>query len=29
MLFGDAYLSNFGVFVSPERSLIFDINDFG
>ena len=25
---GDAHLSNFGVFASPERSLIFDINDF-
>jgi uncharacterized protein (DUF2252 family) len=27
-LCGDAHLSNFGVFASPERSLIFDINDF-
>jgi uncharacterized protein (DUF2252 family) len=25
---GDAHLSNFGVFASPERKLIFDINDF-
>jgi len=25
---GDAHLSNFGVFGSPERSLVFDINDF-
>jgi uncharacterized protein (DUF2252 family) len=25
---GDAHLSNFGVFDSPERQLIFDINDF-
>jgi len=25
---GDAYLSNFGLFGSPERSLLFDINDF-
>lgn len=27
-LCGDAHLSNFGVFLSPERRLIFDINDF-
>jgi uncharacterized protein (DUF2252 family) len=27
-LCGDAHLSNFGVFASPERRLIFDINDF-
>ncbi len=27
-LCGDAHLSNFGVFASPERQLIFDINDF-
>src|SRR6476620_11772192 len=27
-LCGDAHLSNFGVFGSPERSLVFDINDF-
>jgi uncharacterized protein (DUF2252 family) len=25
---GDAHLSNFGVFGSPERRLIFDVNDF-
>ncbi len=25
---GDAHLSNFGVFASPERQLLFDINDF-
>ncbi|MBV9310006.1 MAG: DUF2252 domain-containing protein, partial [Solirubrobacterales bacterium] len=25
---GDAHLSNFGVFGSPERALVFDINDF-
>ena len=25
---GDAHLSNFGVFGSPERQLMFDINDF-
>src|SRR5262249_52566555 len=24
----DAHLSNFGVFGSPERNLVFDINDF-
>jgi uncharacterized protein (DUF2252 family) len=27
-LCGDAHLSNFGVFGSPERNLIFDMNDF-
>lgn len=27
-LCGDAHLSNFGVFASPERKLMFDINDF-
>ncbi len=27
-LCGDAHLSNFGVFGSPERRLMFDINDF-
>jgi uncharacterized protein (DUF2252 family) len=27
-LCGDAHLSNFGVFGSPERKLLFDINDF-
>jgi uncharacterized protein (DUF2252 family) len=25
---GDAHLSNFGMFASPERRLMFDINDF-
>ncbi len=25
---GDAHLSNFGVFGSPERRLVFDLNDF-
>jgi len=25
---GDAHLSNFGVFGSPERRLVFDVNDF-
>jgi len=25
---GDAHLSNFGVFASPERQLVFDCNDF-
>ncbi len=25
---GDAHLSNFGVFSSPERHLVFDVNDF-
>ncbi|MEE8407509.1 MAG: DUF2252 domain-containing protein [Acidimicrobiia bacterium] len=27
-LCGDAHLSNFGVFASPERDLVFDLNDF-
>ena len=27
-LCGDAHLCNFGLFGSPERSLVFDINDF-
>jgi uncharacterized protein (DUF2252 family) len=27
-LCGDAHLSNFGLFASPERQLMFDINDF-
>ena len=27
-LCGDAHLSNFGVFASPERTLVFDLNDF-
>jgi uncharacterized protein (DUF2252 family) len=25
---GDAHISNFGLFASPERALLFDINDF-
>jgi uncharacterized protein (DUF2252 family) len=25
---GDAHLLNFGVFASPERTLVFDVNDF-
>src|SRR4051794_10860654 len=25
---GDAHLSNFGAFGSPERRLVFDVNDF-
>jgi uncharacterized protein (DUF2252 family) len=28
ILCGDAHLSNFGLFASPERRLVFDINDF-
>ena len=27
-LCGDAHLSNFGAFASPERALVFDLNDF-
>jgi uncharacterized protein (DUF2252 family) len=27
-LCGDAHLSNFGAFASPERTLVFDLNDF-
>ena len=27
-LCGDAHLSNFGVFAAPDRSLVFDLNDF-
>jgi len=27
-LCGDAHLSNFGVFQAPDRSLVFDVNDF-
>ena len=27
-LCGDCHLSNFGVYASPERTLLFDINDF-
>ncbi|MGY1694679.1 DUF2252 domain-containing protein [Geodermatophilus sp. SYSU D00814] len=25
---GDAHLANFGLFASPERTLVFDVNDF-
>lgn len=25
---GDAHLMNFGIFASPERTLLFDVNDF-
>src|SRR4051794_30701926 len=25
---GDAHLANFGIFASPERQLMFDMNDF-
>ncbi len=28
VLCGDAHLSNFGIYASPERRLVFDINDF-
>ena len=28
VLCGDAHLSNFGVFATPERRLVFDVNDF-
>ena len=27
-LCGDAHLSNFGIFAAPDRSLVFDLNDF-
>ena len=27
-LCGDAHLANFGVYASPERNLVFDLNDF-
>src|SRR4029453_2001962 len=27
-LCGDAHLSNFGAYASPERTLVFDLNDF-
>jgi uncharacterized protein (DUF2252 family) len=27
-LCGDAHLSNFGAFASPERNMVFDVNDF-
>ena len=25
---GDAHLANFGLYASPERKLVFDLNDF-
>src|SRR5438477_5338904 len=25
---GDAHLSNFGIFATPERNIVFDLNDF-
>jgi len=25
---GDAHIANFGVYASPERNLVFDLNDF-
>jgi uncharacterized protein (DUF2252 family) len=28
MLCGDAHIANFGLFASPERRLVFDLNDF-
>lgn len=28
MCCGDAHLSNFGIYASPQRTLIFDLNDF-
>ena len=28
MLCGDAHIANFGLFASPERHLVFDVNDF-
>jgi uncharacterized protein (DUF2252 family) len=28
VLCGDAHISNFGFFASPERQLVFDVNDF-
>ncbi len=27
-LCGDAHLANFGIYASPERRLVFDLNDF-
>src|ERR1700712_4078928 len=27
-LCGDAHLSNFGAYAAPDRSLVFDVNDF-
>ena len=28
VLCGDAHLANFGIFGTPERNVVFDINDF-
>ena len=28
VLCGDAHISNFGFYASPERELVFDLNDF-
>lgn len=28
MLCGDAHLANFGLFAAPDRSIVFDVNDF-
>ena len=28
LLCGDAHLSNYGIFATPERNMVFDINDF-
>ena len=28
ILCGDAHLSNFGIFATPERDVVFDVNDF-
>jgi uncharacterized protein (DUF2252 family) len=28
MLCGDAHIANFGIFASPERRVVFDLNDF-
>jgi uncharacterized protein (DUF2252 family) len=28
VLCGDAHLSNFGIFATPERRMVFDVNDF-
>jgi uncharacterized protein (DUF2252 family) len=28
LLCGDAHLSNFGLFATPERNVVFDVNDF-
>ena len=28
LICGDAHLSNFGIFATPERLMVFDVNDF-